>query len=144
MGARTVCSDPDRRFVNVRRLMSMIEKALDIALQWVVFEPNDVFTRARVSLSVSNFLLGLHEQGMFAGATLVIRFLDPPGAFAAGQIVTGDQKIVGDGNLREHAMALDHMHQAGAPRLARRRVGHVAAVKADMARIDRQQSRQRT
>ncbi|MFC6705791.1 phage tail sheath family protein [Flexivirga alba] len=69
MGARTVSSDPDWRFVNVRRLMSMVEKALDIALQWVVFEPNDVFTRARVTLSVTNFLLGLHEQGMFAGST---------------------------------------------------------------------------
>ena len=70
-------------------------------------------------------------------------FLDPAGAFAARHVVTGDQKIVGDGNLREHAMALDHMHQAGAPRLARRRVGHVAAVEAHMPRIDRQQSRQR-
>jgi len=64
-----VCSDPDWRFVNVRRLMSMVEKALELALQWVVFEPNDVFTRARVALSVTNFLLSLHEQGMFAGAT---------------------------------------------------------------------------
>jgi len=69
LGARTVCSDPDWRFVNVRRLMAMIEKALDIALQWAVFEPNDVYTRARVTLSVTNFLLGLHEQGMLAGAT---------------------------------------------------------------------------
>src|SRR6185295_14789570 len=71
-------------------------------------------------------------------------FLDPPGTFAAWQIVTGDQKIVGDRNLREYAMALDHMHQAGASRLARRRVGHVTAVKAHLPGIDRQQSRQRT
>lgn len=69
LGARNMCSDPDWHFVNVRRLMAMIEKALDIALQWAVFEPNDVYTRARVTLSVTNFLLGLHEQGMFAGAT---------------------------------------------------------------------------
>ena len=68
MGARTVSSDPDWQYVNVRRLMSMVEKALDIALQWVVFEPNDVLTRARVTLSVTNFLLSLHERGMFAGS----------------------------------------------------------------------------
>ena len=45
LGARTVSSDPDWRFVNVRRLMSMIEKALAAALQWAVFEPNDDVTR---------------------------------------------------------------------------------------------------
>jgi len=66
-GARTVSSDPDWRFVNVRRLMSMIEKALEIALQWVVFEPNNAITRARVMMSVTVFLLGLHESGALAG-----------------------------------------------------------------------------
>ena len=69
LGARTTCSDPDWRFVNVRRLMAMIEKALEIALQWAVFEPDDVYTRARAMLSVTTFLLGLHEAGALAGAT---------------------------------------------------------------------------
>jgi uncharacterized protein len=69
LGARTVCSDPDWRFVPVRRLMAMIEKALEIALHWVVFEPNGPLTRARVTMSVTMFLLGLHEAGMLAGAT---------------------------------------------------------------------------
>jgi Bacteriophage tail sheath protein len=68
-GARTVSSDTDWRFVNVRRLISMIEKALESALQWAVFEPNDVFTRARATMTVTIFLLGLHERGMLAGAT---------------------------------------------------------------------------
>ena len=68
-GARTVSSDTDWRFVNVRRLISMIEKALESALQWAVFEPNGVFTRARATMSVTIFLLGLHERGMLAGAT---------------------------------------------------------------------------
>jgi phage tail sheath protein FI len=69
MGARTSCSDPDWRFVPVRRLMAMIEKALEIALQWAVFEPNSVLTRARATMSATMFLLGLHEAGMLAGAT---------------------------------------------------------------------------
>jgi phage tail sheath protein FI len=69
LGARTTSSDPTWRFVNVRRLMSMIEKALGTALQWAVFEPNDVITRARITMSITIFLLGLHEAGMFAGAT---------------------------------------------------------------------------
>lgn len=69
MGARTVSSDPDWRYVPVRRLMSMIEKALEITLQWAVFEPNNVLTRARATMSATMFLLGLHEAAMLAGAT---------------------------------------------------------------------------
>ena len=69
LGARTVCSDPDWRFVNVRRLMAMVEKALEVALQWATFEPNGVLTRARATMSVTIFLLGLHEAGMLGGAT---------------------------------------------------------------------------
>ena len=43
LGARTLSSDPDWRFVNVRRLMLMIEKAHRRSrTQWAVFEPNDV------------------------------------------------------------------------------------------------------
>ena len=69
LGARTLCSDPDWRFVPVRRLVSMVEKALEVALQWAVFEPNGVLTRARATMTVTIFLLGLHEAGMLAGAT---------------------------------------------------------------------------
>jgi phage tail sheath protein FI len=69
MGARTISSYPDWRFVNVRRLISMIEKTLEAALQWAVFEPNEALTRARATMSVTFFLLGLHEAGMLAGAT---------------------------------------------------------------------------
>lgn len=69
LGARTMSADPDWVFVNVRRLMSMIEKALGIALQWAVFEPNGFLTRARATMTVTFFLDALHEAGMLAGAT---------------------------------------------------------------------------
>lgn len=68
LGARTMSSDPDWRAVPVRRLMSMIEKALGIALQWAVFEPNGLMTRARATMSVTFFLDGLHEAGALAGS----------------------------------------------------------------------------
>lgn len=68
LGVRTMCNDPDWRFVSVRRLMAMIEKALEAVLQWAVFEPDNVYTRARAMLSVTAFLLGLHEAGALAGA----------------------------------------------------------------------------
>lgn len=69
LGARTVCSDPDWRYVPVRRLMMMIETGLEIALQWAVFEPDGVLTRARATMSATMLLLSLHEAGFLAGAT---------------------------------------------------------------------------
>lgn len=67
LGARTAASDPDWRFLNVRRLVSMIRKALEVALQWAVFEPNDWRTRAKLALTVGSFLQELWARGAFAG-----------------------------------------------------------------------------
>ena len=69
-GARTVSSDPDWRYVNVRRLILMIEKAIDHSTQWAVFEPNDVYTRNKLRLSISSFLISLWQQGALTGATM--------------------------------------------------------------------------
>ena len=68
-GARTVSSDSSWRFVNVRRLMMMIEKAIEISVQWAAFEPNDVVTRSKLSLTIHMFLLTLWQQGALAGDT---------------------------------------------------------------------------
>ena len=70
MGARTLASSSDWRFINVRRLMSMIERAIDISLQWAVFEPNDWRTRMKVTLVVGGFLRSLWNQGALAGALI--------------------------------------------------------------------------
>jgi phage tail sheath protein FI len=69
VGARTVSSDPDWRFLNVRRLMAMIEKAIDVSIQWAVFEPNDWPTRAKLTLVIQSFLLELWSRGAMVGAT---------------------------------------------------------------------------
>jgi len=39
-GGRVITSDPDWKYVNVRRLLIFIEASIDQGLQWVVFEPN--------------------------------------------------------------------------------------------------------
>lgn len=70
LGARTLASDTDWRFINVRRLMSMIERAIDISLQWAVFEPNDWRTRMKISLVVGGFLRSLWNQGALAGSLI--------------------------------------------------------------------------
>ncbi len=68
-GARTVSSDASWRFVNVRRLLCMIEEALEISLQWAVFEPNDFYLWQKVRMSASNFLDALWQKGALTGNT---------------------------------------------------------------------------
>ena len=68
-GARTVSSDPDWRYINIRRLMIMIEKAIYLSSQWAVFEPNDEITQAKLRLSITSFLLALWQKGALAGST---------------------------------------------------------------------------
>lgn len=67
-GARTLSSDPELRFLNVRRLLLAIAKAVEDGHQWAVFEPNDRLLRAAVTQSLTGFLSGLWRQGVFAGA----------------------------------------------------------------------------
>lgn len=68
LGARTLSSDPDWRYVNVRRLMSMVARALEIAIQWAVFEPNDWRTRMKLQLAIGSFLRSLWQRGALQGA----------------------------------------------------------------------------
>jgi phage tail sheath protein FI len=68
-GARTLSSDPDWRYVNVRRLLSMIEEALDESTQWAVFEPHDLIIRQTLTISISGFLTSLWQQGALVGET---------------------------------------------------------------------------
>jgi len=67
LGARTVSSDTSMIYINVRRLMIMIRKAIFLAIQWAVMEPNDYRTQAKLRLAVINFLLELWQRGMLAG-----------------------------------------------------------------------------
>jgi phage tail sheath protein FI len=68
-GARTTTSDPDWKYINVRRLFIFIEKSIDQGTQWVVFEPNDAPLWAKVRRSVSDFLTRVWMDGMLQGAT---------------------------------------------------------------------------
>jgi phage tail sheath protein FI len=68
-GGRTTSPDPDWQYINVRRLFIFIEKSIQQGTQWVVFQPNDQTTWARVIRSVSDFLTGLWMQNMLMGAT---------------------------------------------------------------------------
>lgn len=67
LGARTMSSDPDWRYVNVLRLFMMVMEAIQDALQWVVFESNDHATRSKVHLALYGFLNMLWQQGALVG-----------------------------------------------------------------------------
>jgi hypothetical protein len=70
-GARTLV-EPEKtewRYISVRRLISYIEKSIELGTQWVVFEPNDQDLWARVRRTVSNFLERLWREGALFGAT---------------------------------------------------------------------------
>lgn len=93
-GARTVSSEALLRFVNVRRTLLMIEKALDLSLQWTVFEPHDVLLRQSVSLVIASFLTALWQQGALAGRDPEQAFFvrcddvnNPPDVVALGQLI---------------------------------------------------------
>lgn len=66
-GARTISSDESWKYVNVRRLFIYVEASIDVGTQWVVFEPNDEPTWARVRQSITNFLIGVWKDGGLQG-----------------------------------------------------------------------------
>lgn len=66
-GARTLSSDPEFRYLNVRRTLNAIEESIDIGTQWVVFEPNAPATWSRLRDSVRAFLQTWWRDGALLG-----------------------------------------------------------------------------
>ncbi len=70
-GARTLV-EPDKtewRYISVRRLISYIEKSIELGTQWAVFEPNDEDLWMRVKRTISNFLERIWREGALFGST---------------------------------------------------------------------------
>ena len=67
--ARTLSRDPSYRQLSVRRLVTMIMRALEQQMQWVVFEPNNKALRDEVRLVLQSYLRQLFLGGAFRGAT---------------------------------------------------------------------------
>jgi len=67
-GARVVTSDSSWKYINVRRIFIYVEESIDEGTQWVVFEPNDEPTWARVRQSIANFLTTVWRSGALQGA----------------------------------------------------------------------------
>jgi uncharacterized protein len=64
-----VSEDPQWRYVHVVRIVQALKRGFDLALRWVVFEPNDATTRATVAATLEAVLQLFWERGAFAGET---------------------------------------------------------------------------
>jgi phage tail sheath protein FI len=69
-GARTLASDSDWRYINVRRLFNMVEKTIADGTQWAVFEPNDVSLWEGIKRTLNAFLRGLWSAGALFGQSV--------------------------------------------------------------------------
>jgi len=68
-GARTLSSDAEWRYLNVRRLFNYIEQSILNGTNWVVFEPNDPKLWDSVKRTLNAFLRGLWRNDMLFGRT---------------------------------------------------------------------------
>ena len=68
-GARTLSSDPEWLYVNVRRLFIYLEHSIDLATQWAVFEPNNESLWRNITRTVSDFLEVQWRTGALLGST---------------------------------------------------------------------------
>ena len=93
-GARTFSSQPEWRYVNVRRLFCMIEQAIQEGTNWVVFEPNTRDLWKKIVRNITSFLLLLWKDGALFGDSPEEAFfvrcddeLNPPESIDAGYVI---------------------------------------------------------
>lgn len=67
-GGRTLSSDSEWRYVNVRRLFIFVEDSIAKGAQWALFEANNERLWKNMRQNVSEFLLNLWRQGSLQGS----------------------------------------------------------------------------
>ncbi len=68
-GARTLSSDPEWKYVPVRRLAIFLETSIYRGIQWAVFEPNDEPLWIKIRQSIESFFQTYFRKGAFQGRT---------------------------------------------------------------------------
>jgi len=66
-GARTATTDPEWKYVAVRRSILFLEQSIDEGLRWAVFEPNDDALWLAARRAVEAFLLEVWRDGGLRG-----------------------------------------------------------------------------
>ena len=93
-GARTLSSDPEWRYINVRRLFNYVSESIMQGTQWSVFEPNDQKLWIQLRIAASSFLTRTWREGALFGSSPDQAFFvkcdeetNPPDVIEAGQVV---------------------------------------------------------
>jgi uncharacterized protein len=73
-GARTTSSDPEWKYVNIRRYFNYLEQSIDRGTQWAVFEPNGQQLWTNVRDTISAFLYNEWISGALLGNSPVEAF----------------------------------------------------------------------
>ncbi|MEK0451745.1 MAG: hypothetical protein RL088_4013 [Verrucomicrobiota bacterium] len=68
-GARTCSSDPEWKYVNIRRYFNYLERSIDRGTQWAVFEPNGERLWANVKETITSFLYNEWVSGALLGTS---------------------------------------------------------------------------
>jgi len=68
-GGRTLSSDAEWRYINVRRYFNYLEESILQGTQWCVFEPNDERLWGRIRRTIQAFLVNEWRSGALFGAT---------------------------------------------------------------------------
>ncbi|MCA9759103.1 MAG: phage tail sheath subtilisin-like domain-containing protein [Candidatus Eisenbacteria bacterium] len=68
-GARTLSSDPEWKYVAIRRVGLFLLESIYEGTEWAVFEDNDETLWNELRAVTEDFLLGLFQQGWFQGSS---------------------------------------------------------------------------
>ncbi len=66
-GARTISSDPEWKYISVRRYFAYLERSIDRGTQWAVFENNGDALWANVRRTIEDFLFNEWRNGALLG-----------------------------------------------------------------------------
>lgn len=92
-GARTLSTDPEWRYINVRRLFLVLEQSIKAGTQWTVFEPNDQGLWKKIVRNLRAYLMTVWRSGALFGETPEQAFFvkcdsetNPPELIDMGQV----------------------------------------------------------
>lgn len=68
-GARTSTSDPEWKYMNVRRYFAYLERSIEKGTQWAVFENNGRTLWSNIQSTIADYLFNEWKEDRLAGAT---------------------------------------------------------------------------
>ncbi len=68
-GARTLASDPEWKYINVRRLFQIVKQSVQKGTDWAVFEPNNQTLWGNIKRNIAAYLKGVWQKEALVGST---------------------------------------------------------------------------